>query len=408
MTFWVVAGALTALAVALLVLPLLRRSGESAPRAAYDLDVYRDQLAEIAREVERGELRAEQAAAARAEIERRLLAAAEAAPANAESTESGTGQAAPRRALTLGFALALALAVPAVAIGLYLALGAPGVPSQPFAERPIPEPPPEPTFAQEMGDLAARLAKRLAEDPDNRDGWLLLGRTYVRLGRYEKAAEAYRLAIAHGFGDAEAQSALGEALVAGAGGAVGPEARRAFAASLEKDPADPRARYYAGLALAQDGRPREAIDLWVDLVREAPPETPWRPMVARQIQEASAQLGIEPPALPAAPESTPGTAPGTAQLGPSAADIEAAGRMDPDEQAAFIRSMVERLGRRLEEQPEDFQGWLRLARAHGVLGEPVKARAALAGAAELVRDLPEDAPEHAQLEAARRGLPPGP
>ncbi len=79
MIFWVIAGGLCALAVGLLVLPLLRRPGESAPSAAYGREVYRDQLAEIAREAERGELGTAQAEAARAEIERRLLAAAEAA-----------------------------------------------------------------------------------------------------------------------------------------------------------------------------------------------------------------------------------------------------------------------------------------------------------------------------------------
>ena len=56
MIFWVIVGGLCALAVGLLVLPLLRRPGESAPRAAYDLNVYKDQLAEIAREIARGEL----------------------------------------------------------------------------------------------------------------------------------------------------------------------------------------------------------------------------------------------------------------------------------------------------------------------------------------------------------------
>jgi cytochrome c-type biogenesis protein CcmH len=82
--------------------------------------------------------------------------------------------------------------------------------------------------------------------------------------------------------------------------------------------------------------------------------------------------------------------------------------MSPDQQAAFIRSMVARLAERLETEPGDFQGWLRLARAYGVLGEPAKAESALAHAAALVRDLPEDAPERAQLDEASRALPSSP
>ncbi len=417
MIFWVIAGGLCALAVGLLVLPLLRRPGESAPRAAYDLTVYKDQLAEIAREAERGEIGTAQAEAARTEIERRLLAAAESAAEGAAEggAEDGSGPAAPHRAVTWGIALTLAIAVPAAAVGLYLVLGTPGVPSLPFAERPALQPPaPEPGVAQEMGDLATRLAKRLAEDPGNRDGWLLLGRTYAQLQRFDKAAETYRAAIAQGFDGAETQSALGETLVVGAGGTVGPEARRAFAASLDSDPEDPRARYYAGLALAQDDRLPAAIELWVGLLRDSTPDAPWRPVVAQQIREAAARLGIEPPEVAAAPapesapQPAPQAAPQAAPPGPSAADVEAAREMSPDQQAAFIRSMVARLAERLAAEPGDFQGWLRLARAYGVLGEAAKAKTALARAAALIRDLPEDAPERAQLDEARRALPPSP
>ncbi len=79
MTFWLLAGGLSALAIALLLWPLLRRPAAAAPRQAYDLNVYRDQLAEVEREAAEGNLGAEQAAAARAEIEHRLLATAETA-----------------------------------------------------------------------------------------------------------------------------------------------------------------------------------------------------------------------------------------------------------------------------------------------------------------------------------------
>ena len=78
--------------------------------------------------------------------------------------------------------------------------------------------------------------------------------------------------------------------------------------------------------------------------------------------------------------------------------------MSPDQQAAFIRAMVERLAERLETEPGDFQGWLRLARAYGVLGEAAQAETALTRAAALARDLPEDAPERAQFDEAGRAL----
>lgn len=398
MTFWPIAVALIALAVVPLLWSLLRRPSEAAPRQAYDLGVYRDQLAEVERETAEGALDAEQAAAARAEIERRLLALTEG------GEESGVRPAASGRAATWILAVALGVAVPAAAIGIYQMLGAPDVPSRPFAERPPPEAtPPQDDVAREMVDLAERLARRLAEEPDNRDGWLLLGRSYAQIGYFTEAAEAYRKAIAQGFDDVETQGSLGEMLAAETDGAIGPEARRAFAATLEHDPDDPRGRYYAGLALAQDGRLEEAIELWLGLLRQSTAEAPWQPVVVQQIQEAAVSLGIEPPAMPMAPElASPGAAPG-----PSAADVEAAGQMSAGEQAAFIRSMVDRLATRLEAEPGDFQGWLRLARAYGVLGEVDQARGALDRAEAVIRELPQDAPERTQLEAARKELPGG-
>ncbi len=410
MTFWLLAGALSALAVVLLLWPLLRRPADTTPRQVYDLNVYRDQLAEVAREAAEGNLGAEQAAAARAEIEHRLLATA----GTGAETGAETGDPAPAgpgkpgsigRAVTWSLALALGIAVPLAAIGLYLQLGNPGLPSLPFAERPVPEAPAENLAGREMEALAAGLAARLAEDPDNRDGWLLLGRSYAQLQQFDAAAQAYRRAIAQGFDDADTQSALGEMLAAQAGGTIGPEARRAFAAALEHDPDDPRARYYAGLALAQDGRLAEAIELWLGLLRQSTAEAPWRPVVAQQIREAAASLGIEAPEIPAAPEPAGGIVPQMgAQPGPSAADVEAAGAMSAEDRAAFIRSMVARLAERLEAEPGDFQGWLRLAQAYGVLGEVDQAKAAFVRAEAAIRELPEDASERAQLEVARKAL----
>ena len=413
MTFWLAAGALSALAIGLLLWPLLRRPAETAPRRAYDLGVYRDQLAEVAREAAEGSLGAEPAAAARVEIERRLLATAE------TGADAPSGPEGPRtidRAVTWSLAVAICFAIPLAAIGLYLLLGNPGLPSLPFAERPAPAAPAEGVAGADMEALTAGLAARLAEEPDDRGGWLLLGRSYAQIEQFGAAAEAYRRAIALGFDDAEVQGALGEMLAAQAGGTIGPEARNAFAAALAQDPQNPRARYYAGLALAQDGRAQDAIDIWLGLLRQSTAEAPWRPVVAQQIQEAAASLGIEAPEIPVAPApvapdpATPdplggGTAQGGAQPGPGAADVEAAGQMSAEDRAAFIRSMVARLAERLEAEPGDFQGWLRLARAYGVLGEAAQARDALSRAEAAIGELPEDAPERTQLEAARKAGP---
>ncbi len=402
MIFWIVAGTLTIFVVAGLLVPLLRRPDAGANRDAYDLAVYRDQLAEIDRDLARGEIGAEQATAARTEIERRLLAVAPGAPEPEARESVGPRPAAHRLAGTV-----LAIAVPAAAVGAYLLLGTPDVPSQPFAER-------KTTVdaatqaAPALNQLAERLAERLATAPDDRDGWILLARTFTEMQRFDAAAQAYAQAIENGFDEAEFHAARGESLTAAANGTVIPEARQAFASALERDPGEPRARYYAGLALVQDGRTREAMDVWATLLREAPADAPWRPFIAAQVRRAATAMGEDPPLEAAEVTPAPQAPPAIAGApGPSQADVQAAGEMSEEDRAAFIRTMVQRLASRMEEQPDDLDGWLRLARAYGVLGEAVRAKEALARADALVQNLPAGAPERAAVAAARAALPPG-
>jgi cytochrome c-type biogenesis protein CcmH len=393
MIFWSIAATLTMLVVAGLLVPLLRRPRDTAERSAYDLAVYRDQLAEIGRDVARGEIGSEQAATARTEVERRMLAASPADPPRNKRAS------APRRPAHKAVAIGLVIAVPALAVGSYLFLGTPGAPSQPFAERRTTADADTQSIPA-LAEMADRLAARLANEPNDLDGWLLLARTYGALGRFAEAARVYTQAIENGFDAAEMHAAQGEALTAAADGTVTPEARQAFAAALERDPAEPRARYYGGLAMAQDGRLREAVTVWSALLREAPPEASWRDFVAGQVRQAAAALGEDPP--PEAVETAP---PMAGAPGPSQGDVEAAGQMSDEERVAFIRSMVERLAARQEAQPDNLEGWLRLVQAYGVLGEVDRAQAALARAEALVRDLPADAPNRAAVEAARQGLP---
>ena len=163
MIFWIIAGSLTVCVVAGLLLPLLRRPRPGIDRGAYDMTVYRDQLAEIDRDLARGEIGAEQATAARTEVERRLLAIAPAAdtgPADTGPADTGPANTATPR--LVGGVLAIAL--PAAAIGTYLFLGAPGAPSQPFAART--------TTADATTHAApamAQLAERLAARPASRN-----------------------------------------------------------------------------------------------------------------------------------------------------------------------------------------------------------------------------------------------
>jgi cytochrome c-type biogenesis protein CcmH len=389
MIFWIIAGAMTTLAVAFLVRPLLNSAAQPRSRSTYELAVYRDQLAEVDRDIKRGVLTPEQADSLRTEVKRRMLAAGEATGRDLPRPADTASGSAPRAA-RLGLPIALAVGIPAAALGLYTWIGAPGVPSLPFAERQLQDPA-DPKFAA----LVEQLSQRLAENPEDSRGWLLLARSYSRMGRYAESAGAYRQAIARGRNEAEVQASLGEVLVAANSGLVVPEAGRAFAAALEQDSGNPRARYYAGVALAQRGRVREALEVWRALIDEAPADAPWVAFVEEQIRQAAAS--------PASPDTEDRPAAPGPEL--STEEIETAARMSPQERSAFVQSMVERLASRLEKNPDDLDGWHRLGRAYSALGETAKARAALERAAELASGLPPEAPQRRAVEAALAALP---
>ncbi|MEL6437521.1 MAG: c-type cytochrome biogenesis protein CcmI, partial [Pseudomonadota bacterium] len=154
-------------------------------------------------------------------------------------------------------------------------------------------------------------------------------------------------------------SGLGEAIVAQAGGVVTDDALARFEETLELNPADTRAGFFAGLAAAQSGELDLASRTWLASTDGAAQGDPWAEMSRRFIAQAEVQ---------ASGEATDGAAP---KIDPeTAAAVES---MDAGEQQAMIADMVDGLDARLREDPEDIEGWLRLIRARVVMGETAKA-----------------------------------
>jgi len=356
MTLWLIFAVLTLAVLALLLWPLLRRPAVAVPRFDFDLQVYRQQLAELDRDQERGLLAADQVDAARLEIHRRMLAAEAEAPV--------VGRAFPRHLILAG---CLAIALPIFALGLYGLLGAPGLPGRPFASRQS-----DPAF--KMAGLIEQLAAKLAAAPDG-EGYRRLAAAYLSQQRFDDAVAAYARAESLGARDSATLAGHGEALVLASGGMVVPDARRLFLSALQQDSDNPQARFYLGLAETQIGDFRKAVAIWRDLEAGSAADAPWLAGLRQQIADAGQQGGFDPATVPAQPIAQPTAQPATKanERDQTAAAIKA---QSPEEQAKTIHSMVDGLAARLEKQPDDFDGWMRLALSYKVLGEKDKGLAA--------------------------------
>lgn len=362
---WVGIASFTVLALLLLLRPLWQVPSKvvvaTHRREAADLAVHRAMLHELDTDYTTGRIGADDARAARIEIERRLLAFADEAPNASPMARSARGR--------WRLAALLALVIAGSSVLAYLRLGAPNMPDQPIALRSE-----ERAREDEIADLLDKLRAHLAQDPKDAQGWYLLGRTLASGGDVDGALDALGKARAAAPERADIAGTYGELLVDNAQGTVTPAAISAFDAALNAEPNDPRARFYLALAKDQAGQRAAALADWTALARSVPPDAPFMPMLRQRIADTAAALGQQLPELPRAAEAGDGVPTGEA--------ADAIAGADPVARQAMIEGMVAKLAARLEHEPGDIDGWLRLGRAYTVLGEQEKARSALARAAD--------------------------
>jgi cytochrome c-type biogenesis protein CcmH len=369
---------LTAGTVGVLLVPLSRTRRGATEQLQGSLAIYRDQLSEVERERAAGSLSVEDAAAARTEIERRLLAAAD-KDANKDTAAAPPPAAAWHRFLPP----ALCLLIPAFALGLYLRIGQPGVPSAPFVPHPHAPVTAPPQTGPSLDQHIAAARARLKETPD----------------------------------DPETLSVLGELLTQQADGVIPEPAVDLFRRALAKQPDNARALFYLGLHEAQAGEPGAALGRWLDLEARSPGDALWLPMLRAEIDRIAKQANIAPLSMkpdrkPSAVASVLPPAAAPSPMGmpqPTPEEREAMAKMTPAERQQAVRDMVYRLDAKLRAarpgRVEDRAGWLRLANARRVLGDPAKAAEAYARADALA---PLDAPLLANwAESEMRQIQPG-
>ncbi|WP_315806319.1 MULTISPECIES: c-type cytochrome biogenesis protein CcmI [unclassified Bradyrhizobium] len=351
MTPWFVFALMTAAAIFAVLLPL----GLGARSAAgQEVAVYKDQLAEIERDLSTGLIGKTEAEAARVEIGRRLLAAAD----QDEAQPAGKSVGMRRTAAVLAL-----VGLPIVALAVYLPLGSPQLPDFPLAARNS-----QPGGSQPLEALVAQVEQHLQTSPTDARGWSVLAPVLARLGRSDDAIRAYRNAITYGGDKAALRADLGEVLIATAGGVVTADAKTELERAHALDPDEPKANYFLGLAAEQDGRKADAAAIWRAMLAKAPADAPWRSLVTASLGRVGGgqpPAGVEAPALPAEA-------------------MAAAKNMKEGDREAMIRGMVDRLATRLKQNGDDVDGWLRLVRAYMVMGDLDKARSALSDARQAV------------------------
>ena len=367
--FWAASAGLFA-AVAAILLAALRRNRSLADATTVDLKVYKDQLAEVDRDVARGTLSTEEAQRLRSEVGRRIL-----------ETDRAAGEAATSRAPPVLLPAASIVIALGGGIAAYAYLGAPGYPDLPLQERiaaadarmetrppqaeavaAAPKPVAPTDLDPEFLDLMDKLRAAVAERPDDQRGLELLARNEAALGNYAASEAALRQLIA-AKGDAatgDDYAALAEIMVSAAGGYVSPETEAELVEALRRDAQNPIARFYSGLLFAQAGRYDRTFDLWQPLLEEGPDDAPWVLRIREEIEDVAYLAGVN-YTLP--------------ERGPSAGDMAAAADMAPEDRQAMIEGMVAQLSERLATDGGSVEDWNRLIRSLVVLERRDEAQA---------------------------------
>ncbi len=327
-TFWIIAGGLLVFAVALLVVPMWRakdKVAEGLRRRDINIEVYRSQLKELQRDLDNGIIDAEQFEQAKADLERGMaedvLLAEEDGPRRV-----GRG---PLIAATA----AVLVIVPAVSVGLYQELGG-GLAAI------DPERVPPPVAADEHQEvdieaMVAQLAERMKSNPDDIEGWFMLGRSYQFLNRYQEAKEAYDRVLALGGGSSpDFLATYADVLAMLNDRHIGEDSMRYIQQALAIDPNHVKALWLAGTASFQRGDYETTLKYWERLVQVLPPGSEDARTILSNVNALRAQLGMGPMSGPIA--AAKAQVSGVVEIAPDLRD-----RVSPDDTVFIFARAVD-------------------------------------------------------------------
>lgn len=290
--FWLICAGLVAIALAFVLPPLLQGAGKDVTedgKQEANVDVYRDQLSELEADLRNGLIGSEQYQQDRDEIERRLLDDVSATDkAKDEKSQTAVAGRAP--------AYAVAVAVPLIAVALYLLVGNSAALS---GSGTAPQQAPFVSGTQGSGPMTqqaieanvAALAKRLEQNPADAEGWIMLGRSYVTLEKYSDASNAYAIAAALKTDDADLLADYAFAMAMANGRQLQGQPFEIIKQALQLDSKNAKALELAGSAEFQAKNYNPAIEYWQKLLAMTPPDSELAHTLSQRINEAKSLAG---------------------------------------------------------------------------------------------------------------------
>lgn len=300
--FWMLAALMTVVALAFVLVPLLRGRGPGGPSAVEaNLEVLRGQRRELEADITAGVVPAEARNEALAELVQRAEADLVAAPARAAPGEQKT----PWPAVVVA-----AIGIPAVAFGVYLAIGAPAAADPRVANASTMD-------TKNVADLVERLAQKVRERPEDAKGWALYARSSAALGRYDESAKAYEHLMKLAPGDAQIMADYADVLGMVQGRSLAGRPLELVKNALMIDPQNTKALALAATGAMDAGNLVESIGYWERLVALVPPGSDDEKEIREVIAELRSRTG-----MPAASASVVAkAAPPAAQQGKSVSGL---------------------------------------------------------------------------------------
>ena len=388
MIFWVTTFLICALISIFFYRTITQEAPDIIPNS--DLEVYKDQLLNIDKELSRGIIAIDEAERIKAEVSRRILELGKRKQFVLKKETKVSG---------LIFSTIFLIILIVGGSFIYQEFGAPGyanisqsqriknanelLKGRATQEKLLQDRGSQQNFKTpegNYGELVKKLRQKVAERPTDLEGLKLLAGIEAKIGNIDEAVKAQQQFLKV-LGDSASDLDFfnyADLLINQVDGVVSPESEKALRSALRINPQNGGAMYYIGLMLAQNDRPDLALRLWKQLLKSENLEAPWIPLIRDDIERLAVLAGdtkFKSPLI----ELTPG---------PTAEDVDIASKMRNEERQGMIRGMVSRLSERLSTDGGSPNEWARLINALGVLGEIQSAKSAWKEAKNIFKGSP--------------------